>query len=83
MKQENEMIMISPTGNAALNMTIKSSESLSKITTMLFEQMEKVRGNPAEIPVADSMCMIAGRIIDTAKGQIAATELMLKATGKI
>ena len=50
---------------------------------MLFEQMGKVKGNPAEIPVADSMCMIAGRIIDTAKVQIAATELMLKATGKI
>jgi hypothetical protein len=59
------------------------SMTMTKVTEMLFEQMEKLRGNPGEIPIADCMCGIAGRIIDSTKVQLQATELMLKASGTI
>lgn len=80
MEQVNNSLVITST---AIESISSHSVGLNKVTSMLFEQMEKLKGNPGEIPIADAMCSIAGRIIDSTKIQLQATELMLKASGTI
>jgi len=45
--------------------------NLSEISKMLIEQMKEVKNNPAAIPQAECAAMVAGRIVDIAKTQVA------------
>ncbi len=45
--------------------------NLSQISDMLIEHMKDVKNNPAAIPQAECAAMVAGRIVDIAKTQVA------------
>lgn len=45
--------------------------NLNEISQMLIEQMKEVKTNPAAIPQAECAAMLAGKIIDIAKTQVA------------
>ncbi|MDQ6477831.1 hypothetical protein [Dyadobacter sp. LHD-138] len=45
--------------------------NLGEISKMLIEQMKEVKNNPAAIPQAECAAMVAGRIVDIAKTQVA------------
>ena len=56
----------------------KGMVDLNKASMLLFEQMEKVKNDPAAIPQAEAMGEIAGRLIDIAKVQVSQGELVVK-----
>ena len=64
-----------------VNKSLGDLGSLDKVNEALMEQMEKLKGNPAEIEITEAMCGLAGRIIDVAKTKIAAASLIIKAQG--
>lgn len=50
--------------------------NLNEISQMLIEQMKEIRNNPGRIPEAECAVMLAGRIVDIAKTQVAQVQIV-------
>lgn len=77
--QTNSVVIAQKAMEAANN----QSTNIVKVTEMLMDQMIKLKGNPGEIEISNAMVGVAGRILDAAKIQLQATELVLKANGSL
>jgi hypothetical protein len=66
---------------AVVSTTTEGVSKLDELSEMLMESMRSIKDNPGFIPQAETMAMVAGRVIDIQKTKIAAASLVLKAQG--
>lgn len=55
--------------------------TITRVNEMLLEAMEEVKKNPAYVEQAETMGMVAGRIVDSIKVEVMAAGLLLRASG--
>lgn len=56
----------------------KGIVDLTQVGTLLIEQMQEVKRNPAAIPQAQSMSEIADRLVDIAVAQVKQGQMVLE-----
>jgi hypothetical protein len=78
---EETGVLITNGTKAATSVWNSRVETMNKVNDMLLDAMEKVKENPGFIDQAETMGMVAGRIVDSIKVEVMAAGLLLRANG--
>lgn len=83
MSKNNEGAVVLTNGmSAASTVWNGRSGTMSKVNELLLEAMEEVKKNPGYVAQAETMGMVAGRIVDSIKVEVMAAGLLLRANGE-